>query len=315
MQRRLRRTGARRLGCARIGNRERRDFHRWLLARLLGRGATRRLLARAGAGPLARRALRAAVLEPFARRLGAAATPAHRALAAELARALAEGDGAAALALASTAARGPDVRAEKVLSHRHRFLWICNPKAGSRSLIAALRAADPTATLIRDLSLDEVYARYPEARAFFSFAFLRHPAERTRSCHADKHGLARCDPDAYRWFIEPYHGLRPGMSLAAFCRWLDTPCGADAFADRHWLSQSRQIATADGRLPDFLGRCERLETDWRTVAGRLGLPPAPLPRLNASRSRFKAALDGESAALLRRRYAADFALGGYGEAP
>lgn len=221
------------------------------------------------------------------------------------------------LALARTVVRGQDLRAEKILSHRHRFLWICNPKAASRSLIAGLRAADPDAILVRNRSLDQVYARHPQASAYFSFAFVRHPAERIRSFHADKHTLARTDPDAYRWFIEPYYGLRLGMSLAQFCRWLNTPWGSDALADRHWLSQSRQLATAAGRLPDFLGRHERLQADWRAVAERLGLPWAPLPRLNASpaRSPGAAELDAASAALLRRRYAADFSLGGYAHTP
>ena len=159
--------------------------------------------------------------------------------------------------------------------------------------------------------------RYPEAGEFFRFAFLRHPYHRIRSFHADKHALARRDRNAHRWFIEPWHGLRPGMSFAEFCRWLETPCGSDVFADRHWLSQSRQVATADGRMPDFLGRFETLEADWRAVTERLRLSQVPLPRLNASGAGLavEAGLDGESAALLRRRYAEDFALGCYGDAP
>ena len=261
-------------------------------------------------------------LEALARTLAASSTPEHRALAPMLVCALEDGDRGAALALVRTAAHRADRRAEKIVSRRYRFVWICNPKAASRSLIAALGAADPGAQLIRRRTLEEIHARHPETRTFFSFAFLRHPVARTRSFHADKHTLARRDADARRWFIEPYHGLRPGMSFAEFCRWLDTPCGSDAFADRHWLSQSRQVADDDGRLPDFLGRHERLEEDWRTVCARLGLSPAPLPRLNASGPHAPGAADSGpagpgagSAAPLRRRYAGDFALGGYGDAP
>lgn len=292
----------------------------WLIAKMLA-GACRPEAPGWSTGSSLAHGVRAGVLaralERLARVLAASSTPEHRALAPMLAAAVEAGDQAAALALARTAARRPDLRAEKILSRRYRFLWICNPKAASRSLIAALRAVDPTAVLIRNRSLDEVYTRYPEASSFFSFAFLRHPGDRIRSFYADKHALARRETNAYRWFIEPYHGLRLGMSFADLCRWLGTPCGSDAFADRHWLSQSRQIATADGRLPDFLGSYERLEADWRTVAERLGLPPTPLPRLNSGDRRLyrEARLDGASGALLKRRYAADFALGGYGDAP
>ena len=270
-----------------------------------------------GIGRTARRAIRAGALRPLARWLATSVLAEHRELGALLAAGIAEADDATALALVSTAARKPDLRAEKIVSHRYRFLWICNPKVASRSLIAALRAADPEAVLIRRRTLEQVFARYPEAADFFSFAFLRHPCDRTRSFVADKHGLARHDPDAFRWFIEPWHGLRLGMNLAEFCRWLATPCGSDAFADRHWLSQSRQVTGTNGRLPSFLGRYETLEADWRTIGERLGLPPVSLPRLNASSAGpiGEADLAAHSAALLRRRYAADFTLGGYGDAP
>ena len=271
-----------------------------------------------GAGPgsvLAGAALRGGVLRPLARRLAHSAAPGHREIAAALAAAIEARDDATALALVSTAARRPDLRAEKVLSRRYRFLWLCIPKAASRSIIAALHAADPGAVLIRGRTLDEVLAAHPGAERFYRFAFLRHPFTRTWSFHADKHTLARHDRTARRWFIDPWHGLRPGMSFAELCRWLDTPCGSDAFADRHWLSQSRQLVAADGRWPDFLGRYERLDADWRTVTERLGLPGTPLPRLNAGPEcgAAGAAPDGDLATLLRRRYAEDFRLGGYAD--
>ena len=291
-------------------------------ARALAAGAADRFLSRGqGAGsPVSRalgKALRALALAPLARRLTNSNEPARRQLGALLDTALAGGDDATALKLAATAARGPDRRAEKIVSHRYRFVWICNPKAASRSLIAALRAADPDAVLIRHRTLEEIHARHPETRPYFSFAFLRHPLQRTRSFYADKHALARHDRTAYRWFIRPCHGVRLGMTFAELCRWLDTPCGADAFADRHWLSQWRQIADERGRLPDFVGRCERLEADWRAISARLGLPPTPLPRLNAGDASLlrDASSDPEIDALLRRRYARDFEIGGYGAPP
>ena len=290
------------------------------LARALAAGGVSRILSRpqCGAGALGRTlrgVLRAGALGPLSRTLRAAPSPVHRALGKRLAAAIAEADDATALALLSTAACGPDRRAEKIVSRRYRFVWICNPKAASRSLIAALLAADPAAVLVRNRTLEQVHARYPGSEAYFSFAFLRHPLERARSFYADKHALAAREANAYRWFIEPYHGLRLGMNFDEFCRWLVTPSGSDAFADRHWLSQWRQLAAKDGRQPDFLGRYEQLDADWRTIAGRLGLPPTPLPQLNRSdRSLLWQAHCGrESVELVRRRYARDYTLGGYGD--
>ncbi len=221
-----------------------------------------------------------------------------------------------ALAPMRTVLRRADRRAEKIVSHHYRFVWICNPKAASRSLIAALLDADPQALLVRGQTLEQVYAAHPEARAYRRVAFLRHPVDRTRSFFADKHALALSDADARRWFIDPWHGVEAGMDFAAFCRWLETPWGSDAFADRHWLSQWRQLADRYGRLPDFLGRYETLEADWRRVCEALGLPRAPLPRINVSGAAREAIeVDAASAARLMRRYARDVALGGYGAAP
>ena len=98
----------------------------------------------------------------MALRLAASPTDEHREIAATLAAVIDERDYRTALAMASTAARPPDLHAEKIVSRRYRYLWICNPKAASRSIIAALRAADPDAELIRNRTLDEILEARPE---------------------------------------------------------------------------------------------------------------------------------------------------------
>ena len=281
-------------------------------------GAARRLalavevLDRLGARPPARIHDRA--FSRLADRLAASPLREHGEIATALRQALTAGDTDTALALASTAGRRTDRRAEKIVSHRYRFLWICNPKAASRSLIRALRAADPKARLIRGRTLDEILDRRPALRDYFSFAFVRHPVSRTLSFHADKHGRALHDRRARRWFIEPWHGLSTGMGFDELCRWLATPAGSDAFADRHWLSQHEQLRTRDRGLPDFVGRWETLDDDWRRVAAHTGMPCRPLPRLNVRRDAAPdadMAATPEAAALLHWRYAADFRLWGY----
>ena len=160
--------------------------------------------------------------------------------AAEFAAALAAGDRGAARSMARTAARGPARLAEKIVSHRYRFVWLANPKVASRSLTRTLREADPDAVLVREATLADVYAGFPEARGYFSFAFVRHRVKRALSCHADKvAGGAHVVPDAF-------HGLCAGMPLDAWCAWLGTPWGADVFADRHWLSQDALLREAPG---------------------------------------------------------------------
>ena len=247
------------------------------------------------------------------RRLAASATVEHRAVATALSAALDAGNPAAALEMAATAGLRPDFRAEKIVSRRYGFLWICNPKVASRSIISALRSADPDAELIRERTLSEVAAARPEVRRYVSFAFVRHPCARIFSCYADKFTLARSQAAARPRFIERFHGIRPTMSFVEFCRWLNTACGSDAFANRHWLSQHLQIRGPDGRLPDFIGSYERLDADWETVCRRVGLPYRHLPRLNRSPAGMPAAshVNEEANGLLRRRYADDFRVLGY----
>ena len=260
-----------------------------------------------------RAAVRSQVLDRLGYRLAASPEAEHRKIAAMLAAAIESEDDAAALALVSTAGRRPDLRAEKIVSRRYRFVWICTPKVASRSMIAALRAADPDADVIRGRTLDEILMARPEATDYFRFAFLRHPCHRAYSFYADKHVLALRSRDAHRWFIRPYYGLRLGMSFLELCHWLNTPAGSDAFADRHWLSQSLQLRSADGRLPDFLGSYERLDADWRAIAEHVGMPFDELPRLNVRTTGQMAetALDDDIVALLHLCYARDFELAGY----
>ena len=265
-----------------------------------------------GAGPAARAVLYRKALDRFAGAGGAE----HREIAAALAAAIEAEDDRTAGAMAAMAWMKPDLRAEKVVSRRHRFLWICNPKVASRSIMEALLSADPEADPITGRTLEEIVTTRPEVRDYYRFAFIRHPCHRAFSCWADKYvRLARAGhPESIRTFVAPYYGVRPDMSFTEFCRWLDTPYGSDLFADRHWLSQHRQIRLPDGRLPDFVGRYEHLDADWKTVTERVGLPARPLPHANPRPETMVAEehLDGETVALLERRYAEDFRLGGYG---
>ena len=222
--------------------------------------------------------------------------------------AIARRDYATARAMHRTAIRSMDLRAEKIVSNRYGFVWLCNPKVASRSIIDTLCEIDPEARLIQGKTTEQILGENPQAKGYFSFAFVRDPVQRTLSFYQDKL-VGRPGPVAeYLSDVAPdFHGLGEGMGFAELCRWLCTPFGSDDFADRHWLSQNRQIRIGE-RLPDYIGRYEQLDADWREVAVRIGMPHVALPRLNSSPAVPGERVEDGTIALLRHRYAGDFEL-------
>lgn len=269
------------------------------------------------------------MLSRLIRTLTAAA--AHRAVAREVAAALARAAFDDAKRMARTMSGSSDLQAEKVVSHKHRFVWLCNPKVASRSIKTTLLDADPAAE-VHEASMSDLYARRPEVRSYYSFAFVRHPFTRALSFHSELHFSSRiCAGEQLpvkeakrRAILARCYGLEGTNDFDAYCRWLNMPWGSDAFADRHFLSQHVQIRLDDRRLPDFVGRYENLDADFRRVAARLGIDAPALPVLNtlagwqappealaSARSAAEARLTEQNKALLRARYAEDLALYGY----
>ena len=257
----------------------------------------------------------------------------HSGIAGDIAGALLRGQFETARHMARTLARTPDIRAEKIISRKYRYLWVCNPKVASRSIIAALCSGDPDAEIVKNRSVSEVYSLYPEVSDYFSFAFIRHPFDRALSLYSEIH----LSPESYQGaqrqhkrekrqtFFDSCYGLAEASSFDAYCRWLNTPFGSDACAEKHFLSQHLQIRRDDGRLPDFIGRLENLDEDLQQVAIKVGMPPPEPPMLNTmsgwqveqpealetARRAMRAHLTERNRALLSTRYAADLELGGY----
>lgn len=234
--------------------------------------------------------------------------------------------------IARTMSRPPDLGAEKIVSRKYRCLWICNPKVASRSIIPAFLGVDPNVEIMQGQRISDVYAMYPEVRDYYSFAFIRHPFSRALSFYREiyfaheysgeeQYGKKK---EKRREFFDRVYGLTETASFGDFCRWLNTPYGSDASADRHFLSQHLQIRLDGGKMPDFIGRFENLETDWNHVTTQLGMPAVTLPLLNtiagwrttpealkAVRTAAAVHPTGRNKTLLRTRYTEDFKLGRY----
>ena len=265
--------------------------------------------------------------------IAAAALPT---IAKDIARELKRGRLAAARGIARTARRRPDLGAEKIVSREYGYIWLCNPKVASRSIMATLCAITPDAEVFKGHSVARIFALRPETRRYYRFGFVRHPFARALSFHAELHRFAQ------HWrsgselaqkrekrdrLCDRCHGLADTIAFDDYCRWLQTPYAADAVADRHFLSQHAQLRGDDGVPLNFIGRFEHLDADFRRVVDRLGLPKAALPKLNATagwqrlptartaaESAAGSCLTPTNKALLAARYAQDLQFGGYAPA-
>ena len=233
----------------------------------------------------------------------------------------------------------PPNRDDMLVSRKYGCVWRMTPKVASKSIQAAMLGADPECEILKT-GAAEFRARLPEARDWFSFAFIRHPFSRALSFwwdihFAHEHYTERTTPPAeLEWLkrrrahlFEYCHGLAETRDFDAYCRWLHTPYGADSCANRHILSLGLQIRDAEGRLPDFVGRLEDFAADWGQVAARTGIPVreppllhslagwrAPREEVEAARTARAALLTERNKALLAERYAGDLDLGGYSPA-
>lgn len=249
--------------------------------------------------------------------------------AGDVAGALARGRFGAIVRMVRTLSQTPG-ESEKIVSRRFRYLWICNPKVASRSIMAALRSAEPDARVVFDKSVAEILSIHPEAKGYYSFSFIRHPFDRALSLYTEmrcfrerfegRHRLLKAERQ--RNFDRSFFGLAEVDSFEDWCRWLNTAYGSDTFANGHFRSQHLQIRLADGRLPDFIGRLEHIDEDFGHVAARVGMPATELPKLNtmlgwqapspqalgAARAERSTLLTEPNKALLAKRYAADLKL-------
>lgn len=247
----------------------------------------------------------------------------------DVAGAVLRGDLTRARKMASTVTRSSELGfiAQKVVSPKYRCVWFSAPKVASRSIMSVLIGTDPECKVYQTTASDLLRLR-PDTRDWFTFAFVRHPFHRALSFWYELHVSPLQYTDRREYLLrkcadlcDRFYGLSDTQDFDAYCEWLNTPYGADECADRHFMSLEPQLRLGDGRLPDFLGRLENIESDWRTVAERLGIPVPELPfvhsglgwnaapeQVSAMRSARASLLTERNSELLSVRYAGDLKL-------
>jgi hypothetical protein len=205
-----------------------------------------------------------------------------------------------------------------IISHRHRFIFAAVPKTGTHAVRRALRAhlgpddleqvrlfvdaRFPWPELASighgHLALRQVRAHLGAAAfgGYFKFAFVRNPFDRFVSYCAfmlrDGDRFARAPREAMRHIL-----------------FRDPPEGHVLFQP-----QAALLVDDDGQtlLADHVGRVETLQASYDAICARLGVPTAPLDRVNASRhGDYRQYYDRELIEGVAARYAQDLALFGY----
>lgn len=164
------------------------------------------------------------------------------------------------------------------------------------------------------LTAAEARRRFPD---LLLFSFVREPLSRLASCYRSK--IVRPDVMHASLLRE---GLRKDTTFPQFVRHVCRR--SDWRSNIHYRSQAHILRGRGGLAPDFIGRVEDMEQDWRRLSdlqhdrGNAPLPPLPRRKTSVTEAQMKSGDlfegDEDLMDLARRRYAADSALF-YGNVP
>ncbi len=179
-----------------------------------------------------------------------------------------------------------------MVSHRHRCIFVEVPKTGSTSIRAVLGPALKPHLNIweirtqmetqwmqrggrRDRLMESLYGLLPKAQrirrgreqfaAYFKFGFVRNPWDRVVSLYERNEAVQ----------------MKEQMTFEQFVDWIEYASATCVHSSPH-RQQLDWFVSPDGEiLVDFIGRFERLEEDWATVAEKIGVSPS-LPHRKAN---------------------------------
>lgn len=207
------------------------------------------------------------------------------------------------------AARSADLATRKIISRKRRFVIAPVPKVGTKTLKVMLQrlGADDVDISFVNAPLQRCVADLGPGHAVFSL--VRNPWSRALSCYRNKIRSTRVGDLAIR---SRFAGLEPGMSFAAFVRWLDRDEGRDEIADRHWISQSRLLTDPKSNhiLCTRIGKFENFQADVEAFLNDVGLGGLEILHINQTAESkdprdYRSAYNAETREIIRRRYQSD----------
>ena len=194
------------------------------------------------------------------------------------------------------------------------LLFIHVPKTGGSSITALLRELVPGAEVypvLQHMTLAEAIEWKPSLGDGFVFGIVRNPWARLVSwwtmirSSAERAAAGSGDDARYFTRLPMWRAVR---DAADFDDYVDRVC--PEFPRLHRPQAS--YLSAPSRQADFVGRTEALDEAASVVLAHLGLPPAPVPRVNVSEHRdYRVYYSDRSRRGVARMYQPDIDAFGY----
>jgi hypothetical protein len=196
-----------------------------------------------------------------------------------------------------------------VISHELRCIFIHIQKTGGSSIRQALGLPQQGPEKHRFATEQRALCDPAVWNAYFKFAFVRNPWDRLVSWWVmiDRNIRAGHVPNGFQAYV-----ASRAHSFEEFLRNCNEEYHDADGIKSIYRNQVDYVCDDSGKLlVDFVGRFERLEEDFATVAARLGVATA-IPHLNRStRSPYAGYYTSALASLVAERYAKDIAAFGY----
>lgn len=149
---------------------------------------------------------------------------------------------------------------------------------------------------------NEILKKY---KNYFKFTFVRNPYDRLVSCY--EHWIK----NEFRSNFDIYDSVKPEMSFEEFVKAISKI--PDHISDGHFRSQHTFITDRKGNLlVNFIGKIENINTDFKKVCKKTGMPYKKLSRINKKAEKnYREYYDEETKKLVQERYKKDFEMFGY----
>ena len=201
-----------------------------------------------------------------------------------------------------------------MISHKHKFVFICVPKTGSTSISNALKEyCIDLSPLKKHLTYSEylnLNRRHEKVnKDYFFFAFVRNPFDRLVSQFrfTGKHWWRRAGFQEESLCFEKYVKQIVAYDLPFSSHLYNSKKQSKSIHDKDWS----QLQFLSENL-DFIGRFENLQEDFNIVCDKIGIPKQQIPHKNKRKHKhYTEYYDEETKQIVAEKYANDIEYFGY----